>query len=57
MKSTPHNEIERLKQQLGAVRETTLKASQVGDFRTVAKLTCEAASLNRRIEELTQATP
>ena len=57
MTSTPQNELEGRKKQLRAVREATLKASAVGDFRRFAKLTGEAASLNRRIEELTQATP
>jgi hypothetical protein len=57
MTSTPQNQIARLKDELRAVRDNALKASQRGDFRTVAKLTSTAAELNRRIEELKLSLP
>ena len=38
-----------LNQQLQRVRQDSLAASRRGDFRAVARLTCEAARLNRAI--------
>lgn len=43
-------DLNELKQQLQHVRKASLAATQRGDFRTVAKLTCEAAELNRSIQ-------
>lgn len=51
MKSTvTRRDLDNLKQQLRHVRKASLAATQRGDFRTVAKLTCEAADLNRSIQ-------
>lgn len=47
-----HDKLEELSQfthQLHRVRQESLIASRRGDFRTVARLTCEAARLNRLI--------
>jgi len=40
---------QQLTQELTKVRRTSLHASHRGDFRTIAKLTLEAARLNRAI--------
>ena len=45
---------EQLTRELVRVRRTALDASERGDFRTVGRLTVEAARLNRAISE-TQA--
>jgi hypothetical protein len=39
----------RLSEQLNQVRQQSLAASRRGDFRAMARLTCEAARLNREI--------
>jgi hypothetical protein len=44
-------EVAAAKAQLRAVRQRSLAASRQGDYRTVAKLTCEAAELKRLILE------
>jgi hypothetical protein len=52
MKFMPRQqELDKLKQQLERVRKASLAASQRGDYRAVGKLTCEAAQLNRSIQE------
>ena len=52
MKSSKNNiDIDGLKLQLQRVRRESLEATRVGDFRKVAKLTTEAAGLNRAIGE------
>ena len=43
-------DIEKLKQQLYFVRHQSLLASRQNDFRTVARLTAEAARINRTIQ-------
>lgn len=43
--------IQEMRQRLQEVRKASLAASQRGDFRLVGKLTCEAAQLNRTIQE------
>jgi hypothetical protein len=48
---TTQHDLEKLKERLHQVRRASLAATQRGDFRTVAKLTCEAAQLNRSIQE------
>jgi hypothetical protein len=45
------NDLAKLKQQLEQVRKASLVATQRGDFRFVGKLTCQAAQLNRTIQE------
>lgn len=45
------NDLTKLKQRLQQVRKESLLANQRGDFRSVGKLTCEAAQLNRSIQE------
>lgn len=47
---TEHS-VEEMKQRLQQIRRASLAATQRGDFRTVGKLTCEAAQLNRSIQE------
>jgi hypothetical protein len=49
--SITERDVQRMKQQLQQVRRASLAASQRGDFRIVGKLTCEAAQLNRSIQE------
>jgi hypothetical protein len=44
-------DLEALKEQLQQVRRASLAASQRGDFRAVGRLTCQAAQLNRSIQE------
>ncbi len=44
-------DLQALKQQLQHVRRASLIATQRGDFRAVGKLTCQAAQLNRSIQE------
>jgi hypothetical protein len=44
-------ELDQLRQQLRQVRRASLAATQRGDFRTVARLTCEAAEINRTIQQ------
>ena len=44
-------DLDNLKHQLQQVRRASLAATQRGDFRTVGRLTCEAAQLNRSIQE------
>jgi hypothetical protein len=44
-------ELERMKQQLQQVRRACLVANQRNDFRSVGRLTSEAAQLNRLIQE------
>ncbi len=44
-------DLEKLKEQLQRVRRASLLATQRGDFRTVARLTTEAAQLNKGIQE------
>jgi hypothetical protein len=44
------DEVQKLKQQLHLVRQQSLLASRQNDFRTVARLTTEAARLNRAIQ-------
>jgi hypothetical protein len=44
-------EIESLKQTLQRVRKDSLQATREGDFRKVARLTAEAAGLNKAILE------
>lgn len=41
--------IENLKQQLQEVRQQSLTATRAGDFRKIAKLTADAARLNKAI--------
>jgi hypothetical protein len=43
--------LQELKQRLQQVRRASLIATQRGDYRLVGKLTCEAAQLNRTIQE------
>jgi hypothetical protein len=45
------HDLEALKLRLNQVRKASLAANQRGDFRAVGKLTCEAAQLNRAIQE------
>ena len=40
-----------MKQQLQQVRKASLAAIQRGDYRAVGKLTCQAAQINRSIQE------
>ena len=42
---------EHLNQELSAIRQASLKATRSDDFRTVARLTLEAAKVNRTIAE------
>jgi hypothetical protein len=42
-------EIATLRRELQQVRQQSLAASRKGDFRTIARLTCEASRLNRAI--------
>lgn len=42
-------ELSQFTQELHRVRQESLAASRRGDYRTVARLTCEAARLNRLI--------
>lgn len=52
MKKAPtRSEVEKLKDQLRNVRQESLLATRLGDYRRVAKLTAQAASLNRAIME------
>ena len=44
-------DLQKLKQQLQQIRRASLAANQRGDFRAIGRLTCEAAHLNRRIQE------
>jgi hypothetical protein len=44
------DEVQSLKEQLYRVRQQSLAASRQSDFRTVARLTAEAAKLNRSIQ-------
>lgn len=44
-------DLERMKEQLQQVRRACLVANQRNDFRSVGKLTNEAAHLNRCIQE------
>jgi hypothetical protein len=44
-------DLEVMRQQLAQVRKASLAAHQRGDFRAVGKLTCQAAQLNRSIQE------
>jgi hypothetical protein len=44
-------DLQKLKQQLQSVRKASLSAHQRGDYRSVGKLTCEAAQLNRTIQD------
>ena len=44
-------DLTKLKERLQQVRRASLVATQRGDFRTVGRLTCEAAELNRTIQE------
>jgi hypothetical protein len=44
------DEVQELKQQLQRVRQQSLLASRQNDFRGVARLTAEAAQLNRAIQ-------
>jgi hypothetical protein len=46
-----HEDLAKMKQRLEQVRRASLVATQRGDFRAVGKLTCEAAQLNRNIQE------
>jgi len=53
MKSiTPERELRRLKLELEQVRKASLAATQRGDFRTVGRLTCQAAHINQTIQEV-----
>ena len=45
------NDLAKFKQQLEQVRRASLVAIQRGDSRSVGKLTCQAAQLNRTIQE------
>ena len=45
------HDLRKLKEQLRLVRRASMAASQRGDFRSVGKLTCEAAELNKTIQE------
>jgi hypothetical protein len=49
-KTISADEIQELKQQLHRVRQQSLLASRENDFRTVARLTAEAAQINRTIQ-------
>ncbi len=52
MKGTvSQRDLAQLKQRLMQVRKASLLATQRGDFRAVGKLTCEAAELNRNIQQ------
>jgi len=52
MKSTvTQRDVEKLKEQLERVRKASLVATQRGDYRAVARLTSEAAQLNKGIQE------
>lgn len=57
MKTVRHNvqylsaEIESLRENLRHVRQESLEATRQGDFRKVARLTTQAANLNRAILE------
>jgi hypothetical protein len=44
-------DLAKLKQKLQQVRRASLVATQRGDYRATGKLTCEAAQLNRTIQE------
>jgi hypothetical protein len=49
-KDSDHNEeLARLAEELRRVRQQSLEASRKGDFRTVARLTQQAADINRGI--------
>ena len=41
----------RLNEELTMIRDSSLRASRVGDYRAVARLTLEAAEINRSITE------
>jgi hypothetical protein len=45
------SDIEKLKEELQRIRQRSLEASRQDDFRTVARLTCEAARLNQAINQ------
>jgi vacuolar-type H+-ATPase subunit D/Vma8 len=45
------SDIDKLKDELQRIRQRSLEASRHGDFRTVARLTCEAARLNQEINQ------
>ena len=49
MKRVSEQDLEKLRQQLEKVRKASLAATQRGDFRTVGRLTREAAQLNQSI--------
>jgi hypothetical protein len=52
MKTTvTRRDLDQLREQLRGVRKASLAATQRGDFRTVARLTCTAAELNRSIQQ------
>ena len=51
-RETRQNEhIENLKKQLQEVRQQSLTATRAGDYRKIAKLTADAARLNRAIND------
>jgi hypothetical protein len=45
------HDVEDMKLRLNQVRKASLAANQRGDYREVGRLTCEAAQLNREIQE------
>ena len=49
--SVTERDLQIMKQQLEHVRKASLVASQRGDYRAVGKLTCQAAQINRAIQE------
>jgi len=49
--SVTERDLQSLRQQLQHIRKASLAASQRGDYRAVGKLTCQAAQVNRAIQE------
>jgi len=47
---------EYLSQQLSSIRQASLKATRSDDFRTVARLTLEAARVNNTLAEIEAAS-
>lgn len=47
-----HSELEQLKQRLNEIRKASLTATQKGDYMKVARLTTEAANINKAILQI-----
>lgn len=52
MNTRKHSELEQLKERLNEIRKASLMASQKGDYMKVARLTTEAANINRAILQI-----